>query len=42
MGQAEHAALMGKSRGVYRILVENPEGKDHLKEPVVDGRIILR
>jgi hypothetical protein len=29
-------------RGVYRVLVGKPEGKDHLKDPGIDGRIILR
>jgi hypothetical protein len=32
---------MGERRGVYRVLVGNPEG-DHLGDPGVDGRIILR
>ena len=31
---------MGR-RGVYRVLVGNPEGKNHLGDPDVDGRIIL-
>jgi len=30
---------MGESRGVYRVLVMEI---DHLKDPGVDGRIILR
>ena len=29
-------------RGVYRVLVGRPEGRDHLEDPDVDGRIILR
>jgi hypothetical protein len=33
---------MEKSRGVYRILVGKPEGKNHLQDPGVDRRIILR
>ena len=33
---------MEKSRGVYRVLVEKPEGKNHLDDPTVDGRTILR
>jgi hypothetical protein len=33
---------MGERRGVYRALVGRPEGKDHLKDPGVDVRIILR
>jgi hypothetical protein len=28
--------------GVYRVLVRKPEGKYHLEDPGVDGRIILR
>jgi hypothetical protein len=34
---------MGRAdrRGAYRILVENPEEKNHLEDPGVDGRIIL-
>ena len=27
---------------VYRVSVEEPEGKIHLEDPGVDGRIILR
>ena len=37
-----HVARMGESRGVYRVLVGKPEGRDHLEDPGVDGRIILR
>jgi len=33
---------MGENRGVYRVLVEKPEGKRSLGDPDVDGRIILR
>ena len=33
---------MGERRGVYRILVGKPEGKNHLGDPSIDGRIILR
>ena len=32
----------GESRGVYRVLVRKPEGKNHLEDQGVDGRIILR
>ena len=35
-------ARMGKRRGLYSVLVVKPEGKDHLGDPSVDGRIILR
>ena len=37
-----HVARMGERRGVYRIWVGKPEGKNHLEEPDVDVRIILR
>ena len=30
-----------KKRGTYRVLVGKPEGKNHLEDPEVDGRIIL-
>jgi hypothetical protein len=33
---------MEKSRGAHRVLVGKPEGKDHLDDPDVDGRAILR
>ena len=33
---------MGERRGVYRVLVGKSEGKVHLGDPGVDGRIILR
>jgi hypothetical protein len=38
----EYVARMGESRGVYRVLVGKPEGKSHLEDPNIDGRIILR
>jgi len=37
-----HVARMRERRGVYRVLVGKPEGKSHLEDPGVDGRIILR
>ena len=37
-----HVARMGERRGVYRVLVGKSEGRDHLRDPRVDGRIILR
>jgi len=37
-----HVVLMGERRGVYRVLVRKPEGKNHLGGPGVNGRIILR
>jgi hypothetical protein len=33
---------MGERRGAYRALVGKPEGKNHLEDPGVDGRIILK
>jgi len=42
MRWAGHVARMGERRGVYRVLVGKPEGKNHLEDPDVDGRIILR
>jgi len=33
---------MGERRGVYRVLVGKPEKGDHLGDPGVDGRLILR
>jgi len=42
MGWAGHVARMGEKRGVYRVLVGNPEGKRPLGRPGVDGRLILR
>ena len=32
----------GEKRGAYRALVEKPEGRDHLEDPGVDRRIILK
>jgi hypothetical protein len=32
---------MGVGRGVYRVLVGKPEGRDRWGDPSVDGRIIL-
>jgi hypothetical protein len=39
---AGHVARMGESRGAYRALVGKPEGGNHLEDPGVDGRIILK
>ena len=33
---------MGDRRGVYRVLVGEPEGKRPLGDPGLDGKIILR
>jgi hypothetical protein len=32
---------MGEGRGVYRVLVGKPEGKNRWGDPGIDGRIIL-
>ena len=42
MRWAGHVARMEEGRGVHRVLVGKPEGKDHWGEPDADGRIILR
>jgi len=42
MRWAGHAAQSGERRTVYRVLVGQSDGKDHLGDPGVDGRIILR
>jgi hypothetical protein len=41
MRWAGHVACMGERRGVYRVLV-NLRERDHLVNPDIDGRIILR
>ena len=33
---------MGEGIGEYRVLVGKPEGKNHMKDLGVDGRIILK
>ena len=42
IGWAGHVELMGERRGIYRVLFGKPEGKSHLEDRGVDGRIILR
>jgi hypothetical protein len=32
----------GESRGEYRVLVRKPEGRNHLEDAGIDGRIILK
>jgi hypothetical protein len=34
-----HVARMGERRNVYRVLVGKPEGKNHLENQGVDGRM---
>jgi hypothetical protein len=33
---------MGKKTGVYRVMVAKPEERDNLRDPGLDGSIILR
>jgi hypothetical protein len=40
MGFARHVARMKGE--VYRVLVWKPDGKRPLRDPAVDGRIVLR
>jgi hypothetical protein len=42
MRWAGHVVLMGEGRGVHRVLVGRPEGRDQWGDRGVDGRIILR
>jgi len=42
MRWAGHVAHMGEGRGVHRVLVGKPEGKNHWGDLDIDGRIILR
>jgi hypothetical protein len=41
-GWAGHVALVGERRDAYRALAGKPEGRNHLEDPGVDGRIILK
>jgi len=43
MRWAENVARMrGRGRSAYRILVGKPEGNNHLEDPGVYGKVILR
>jgi len=39
---AGHVAIMGEKRGAYRVWVEKTEGKKHLEDLGINGRIIFR
>jgi len=39
---AGHVARMGERRSIYRVLVEKPEGKNHMGDAGVGGRILLK
>ena len=42
MRLAGHVAHMEEGRGVHKVLVGKPEGKNHWGDQDVDGKIILR
>jgi len=42
MRWAGNFAPMGERRGAYRILMGKTEGKSHLKDLGIDGKIILK
>jgi hypothetical protein len=42
MRWAVHMARMGDRRGAYRVLMGRRDGKNHLEDIEVDGRIILK
>jgi len=42
MRMAGHVARMEERRGVYRVFWGNLRERDHLGDPDVDGRMILR
>jgi hypothetical protein len=37
-----HVPHIGEKRGVYRILMGRPEGRNCLRDPGIDGWIILK
>jgi hypothetical protein len=39
---AGHVRSIEEERGSYRVLVRKPEGRNYLKDPGLDGRIILK
>jgi hypothetical protein len=42
MRWAGHVARIGETRGIYRVLVKKPEGRNHVEDARVHGRIILK
>jgi len=42
MGLEGHVARMADRRVPYRVFVGRPEGNNHLEDPGVDGRMILK
>jgi len=42
MRWAGHIVRVGERIGVYRVLVGNLKERDHLEDPGIDGRTILR
>ena len=42
MRWAGHVARMEEGRGVHKVFVGKPEGKNHWGDQDIDGRIILR
>jgi hypothetical protein len=42
MNETGMACGSKERRGAYKVLVEKPEGKNHLENPSVDRRIILK
>jgi hypothetical protein len=41
MRWAVRVALIGEKRGIYKVFVRKPEGKDDLEDPGIDGTIRL-
>jgi hypothetical protein len=42
MGWGRHVARVGERRGLYWVLVGNLRERDHLENPGLDGRVILK
>jgi len=42
MRWVRHVTRMGVRRGAYRVLVGKLEGRNHVEDPGIDGRITLR